>query len=219
MANFIKTLLPFLTLTFFSCGSDEPTKEQPKEKWENEFNEQMSIDSLNKTEVKNLSKKYDAILGWDTSLIYTYQLQDLLSTTKKPLTFIGKIKDIIKKDSNYIIFATSSWTPFMVSLYYIHTNSFSNKDYLAEFTVPSSKFEEMRSLLSPGKEAKEVCFILNCDKVISSSKIALDIQNSGSEAEKKNFSSEQALSLDKTLVILKGEILDFYLYKNKKEDN
>ncbi len=219
MANFIKALLPFLTLTFVSCGSDEPTKEQPKEKWEIEFNEQMSIDSLNKTDVINLSKKHDAILGWDTSLIYTYQLQNLLSTNKKPLTFIGKIKDIIKKDSNYIIFATSSWTPFMVSLYYIHTNSFSNKDYLAEFTVPSSKFEEMSSLLSPEKEAKEVCFIFNCDKVISSSKIALDIQNSGSEAEKNNFSSEQALSLDKTLVILKGEILDFYLYKNKKEDN
>jgi len=201
MTYFAKAPLLLLTIILASCGGYSK-KEPPKEDWQIRHEKRKQLDTLNKNEAGNLSQQHNAIIGWDTLTEYTYQLQDLIATDSR-LSFTGDITDIIKKDSNYVLRVIGS---------YIYSHAFSNRTYLAEILVSPSKFREINILLADKKHSNEACFIFNCNKVISSSKLALDSEVSGSETE-GDLSSYLTYDFDETLVILQGEIIDYYVYK------
>lgn len=99
MTKIFKILLLILTIT--SCG--ESNKEPEKSKYEIRRENQKKLDTINLTKAENLSKTSDAIIGWDTTDHFTYSFQELFESDPRPVSFIGEIKDVIKKDSLYIL--------------------------------------------------------------------------------------------------------------------
>lgn len=97
MTSFLKLVFVITTLTIVSCGQEK--KEPSKEKWEVRYDKQKQLDNINLTDAEKLSKSSNANIGWNTTNNFTYSLQELFESDPRPVSFIGEIKDIIKKDS------------------------------------------------------------------------------------------------------------------------
>ena len=52
---------------------------------------------------KNLAVKYNAVTNWDTIACYTSHFQNMFISKNKLMLFKGRIYDIIKVDSNYVV--------------------------------------------------------------------------------------------------------------------
>ena len=145
-----KTYLLFLCIIIFSC--DQEKKEPEKSKYEIQEEKQNKLDTLNFNEAKKLYTVSNAIIGWDTIKRYTYELQELLENNARPISFNGQIRNIIKKDSLYILKVPS------------HSHG---KDYLAEISVSTDMFETLRNQLDKHGINKG-CFIFQVTRVTSS---------------------------------------------------
>lgn len=95
MTSYSKNLLILISLFIISCGQEK--KETPKDKWEVRYDKQKQLDTLNLSEAEKISKSSNALMGWDTAEHFTYSIQELFETSSTPISFIGIIKDIIKK--------------------------------------------------------------------------------------------------------------------------
>lgn len=65
--------------------------------------ENKKIENINKEAIQKLVENHKAILGWDTMFRYTSELQDFIKSSNRPVALIGRITDIVKKDSLYIL--------------------------------------------------------------------------------------------------------------------
>ena len=156
-------------------------------------------DSTIKNEAAILTSKYNSISRWDTATNYTYQLQEIFDKGSKLITFVGRMKDLEKKDSNYILKVNSRYSKF--------------KDhYFAEILVPPNKISELLKALISKTHYKDGCFILRNVKVKSTS--TLDISSELYDpVEGEEPSSYLYYDFEGRLFILRGELVDFYLYK------
>lgn len=189
-----KIFLVLLSTYFISCNETqkEPLKEPLKGKSEIE-------DSINISESALLTVKRNAISDWDTTVKYTYQLQEMFNTGSRLVSFIGPIKDIIKKDSNYIM-----------KVYGDYPNT--DNHYFAEIIATPTKFNELYKTLIAKSHYKTGCFIIKNVKVKSTSTLTIDSEISDTE-EGEDPSSYLSYGFDGTLFIFKGDLVDFYLYK------
>lgn len=202
MTFFLKLLLVITTLTIASCGEEK--KEPPKDKWEVHYNKQKQLDTLNFTEAEKFAKSSNANIGWDTTDEFTYSLQESLESDPRPISFIGEIKDVIKKDSLYI-------------LKVVNTNSQSSKNFIAEIAVSANTFQVIKTKLDP-KESNEGCFIFQVTKVSSHLPILKsEIESNGDNVE--DASSYLTLDFDESLIKLQGKLVTYFLYDRLKEEN
>ena len=204
MKKFSKSLIPiFLFFAFVSCNDSKI--ESKKGEFEISLEKQDKLDTLNLIEAQRLSRTSNSIIGWDTTENFTYSLEKKFEAEPKLLSFIGEIKDVIKKDSLYI-------------LKVINEESESSKYFIAEISVTADMFQKMESKLDP-KETNKGCFIFTPTSIRSSSLLRLDSEvlpdENAKTADEANANASSDLSYDfgHVIVFLKGNLKDFYLYK------
>lgn len=202
MTSFSQSLLILICLFIISCGQEK--KEPPKDQWEVRYDKQKQLDTLNLIEAEKLSKSSNALPGWDTTKHFTYSIQELFETSSRPISFIGVIKDIIKKDSIYLLKVASS-------------NSQSNKTFIAEISVNTDVFQELKLKLDPA-ETNEGCFIFQVTKISSNQPILKsEVESNGDNVE--DASSYLTLDFDETLIKFQGRLATYFLYDRLKEDD
>lgn len=207
MINFIKSVLIFLTITLISCGEKKGVK---KDKYQIIRDKRNELKLKNKQQSIILSEKQNAIMGWDTVKQYTYQLQEQFSISTKPISFIGIINDIIKKDSAYRL------KLFPAGDHYYKT-------FIAEVELSSSLLKELNEQLTSNKGSVKGCFIFSVTKVESvSPKLTSDFDPGASNDDDPQLyslddaSSYITLDFDETLIRLKGKLIAFYIYEQMK---
>jgi hypothetical protein len=202
MTIYTKTLLLLMLSTYFvSCGH----KETKKEEWEIKYDKEKELDSLNQLKSSELSLQRSAISGWDTSKLYTYQLQEIFSSEGKPIAFIGNINDIIKKDSIYIL-----------KIYGSTRNS--TKTYIAEITANISQLDELKKQFNPHKHKQKGCFIFKVVKIQSIyPKLSSEVETDGPDVD--DASSYLTFNFDETLIQFKGILIDYYLFKEIQDSD
>lgn len=195
MTSLLQSLLVIISFIIVSCG---------QKKKEIRYERQNQLDTLNLFEAEKLSKNSNAIIGWDTAENFTYSLQETFESSSRPISFIGVIKDILKKDSTYFLKVVSS-------------NPQSYKSFIAEISVNAIIFKELKSKLDT-KEENEGCFIFQVTKISSHQPILKsEIESDGDNVE--NTSSYLTLDFDETLIKFQGKLVTYFLYNRVKEYN
>jgi hypothetical protein len=77
----------FIALIVASCGSSDKKETLDK----------------NEMVAKDFAIKYNAVNNWDTTASYTSHFQKMFIEQNKLMVFRGRIYDIVKMDSNYIV--------------------------------------------------------------------------------------------------------------------
>lgn len=195
------TIFSIILLT--SCGkSDEEVKELKEEKEAIVKQKNEQIRTTNEKAIIDLSQKYNAVSGWDTLELYTYLYQEMFIDQKKPISFEGELIDITKTDSTYFLKVRSS------SWYY-------NKNYIALISLNRQKFIEFQEILKSKNHTKNGCFVYKVSKIVSASpEITSDHELRG-----ENSYSYLDYNFDETLLIFKGELIDFYLNESADKTN
>ncbi len=84
-------------------------------------------------------------------------MQELFQASNHPISFVGTISDITKRDSIYILQVYSSGSNL-------------NKTFNAEITVTASMFNKFQSILQE-KKTTEGCFIFQVTNISSNSPV------------------------------------------------
>jgi hypothetical protein len=195
-----------LTLFLFSCdeSKNEPPKTDSVIRWE----KRQKLDTLNQNEGINLSKKFDAITNKDSTIKFTYQLQEAVKNGKL-ISFTADINDIIQLDSNYLL-----------KVY----GRFAEQRCLGTLLVSTQQFHELSKQLDLTSLDNEGCFVFKPTSIKSSSLLTIDSEilkdedAETVEAANANVSSELTYNFHNTLLFLKGSLIDFYLYKKFPEE-
>jgi hypothetical protein len=175
-----------------SCGkTEEDIKEEKQKAIEQKESE---LRSSNENNITKLVTKNHAVRDWDTLLPYTYVYQNMFIEENKPITFEGVIKDITKNGLNYVL-----------KVHSMHRRR--HRNYDAEISVSAEHFQGIEKLLKSNGRIDKGCFIFKVSKIIS---VSPEIK---SEIEWNGEDSYSFLTYDfqETLLIFKGELLDFYL--------
>ena len=208
MTKLIKQLIPFITLCLIACNEDkkDDVKETiEKNKSESRTDKRNALDSLNKIAVDKLIENYKAVKDWDTAECFTYTLQEKFDKNSNPISFIGEINDITKKDSVYILKLTST-----------HTSYFTN--FTAQISVNPSVFEELKLHITRTKYRNEGCFIFKVNAIntyLPTLKSVVDKNGDNSE----DATSSLSLDFDEKVLEFKGNLISYYLYKDLKDDD
>lgn len=195
-------LITALALIILSCNEEkkEPSKSDYEIRWE----KQKQLDTLNLNRAYQFASKYNASFGWDTTLNFTYFLQEQFENTNQPVSFIGEVKDVLKNDTSFVLKIAS-------------TNSISYHSFIAEVSVSPSLFKEMQPLLK-ASESNEGCFIFNTTKITSNQPILKsEIESNGQNVE--DATSYLTLDFDENLVKFKGKLIAYYLYERLNKDD
>lgn len=193
-----KMILFFACFTIFSCK--EKKKETSKPAWKISLEKEKHLDSLNKDQYKLLSAKYEALIISDTISRYTFQLQDLIKENAKPISIWGRIRDITKKESSYILLITGR-----IDL----------KRYSGSIILSNEQFDKLYEQIKSDSSSKEGCFILTPTNITSSTLLTLASETNSSHAETvDDVSSTIIYDFQKVLLLINGKLIDFYLDKN-----
>lgn len=190
--QFVQTIILLTIVLLTCCGKSEQQIKEEKEDFVKQKNEQLKI--TNKKALINLTQKYSAIMGWDTLDFYTYQYQEMFIDQRKPICFEGELNDITKTDSSYYLkLRNTSW-------HY-------KKNCIALISLSRQNFIEFNKILKSKNHTNEGCFVFKVSKIISASpEIKSDIEMEGEDSY-----SYLGFDFDETLLIFKGELIDFYL--------
>ena len=171
--------LVYLAVIFFtSCN--ETQNETEKNEYEIRSYKQERLDSLNESQAINLSKQLNAITNKDSTLKFTYQIQELVKRNNTPISVIGYIKHIILKDSSYIL--------------KIH-GTFGIEEYFGEILISSGQFHELNKQLYPKSSYNQGCFIFRPTTIKSSSMLKINSEvSTDSDAETADEANTNASS-------------------------
>lgn len=196
------TLFTIILLT--SCGkSDKEIKELKELKEVKEAVVKQKIEKLktkNKKAIINLSKKYNAVSGWDTLEVYTYLYQEMFIDQRKPISFEGRLNDITKTDSTYFLKVWNS------------KNRSYNKNSMALISLSRQNFVEFQKILKSNSHTDEGCFVFKVSKIVS----GYPEITSDDELRSIDFNSYFNFY---NLLIFKGELIDFYLIEREDKTN
>ena len=197
-----------LILTIASCG--ESKKEPEKSKYEIRWEKQEKLDTLNQNEAVNLSNKFNALTNTDSTIKFTYQIQEIVKNDKL-ISFSGHIKDIVRRDSNYVL-----------KVY----GTFGNQESFIEILASPQQFYELSKQLNsdPQSYFDEGCFIVKPTSIKSSSLLKIDSEvqtdYDAETVEQANDNASSELTYDySVLLLIKGHLLDFYIYKKLLKDD
>ncbi|HRR94799.1 MAG TPA: hypothetical protein P5083_01515 [Candidatus Paceibacterota bacterium] len=101
------------------------------------------IESQKEIIIRELAKKYDALVDWDKNIRYTIQLQDLLVNSNKPILFTGSVDDVFIRDNQYYIrFRTGLEWKFSETQVYFVLKCDSNKalEIITQITKNNTDF-------------------------------------------------------------------------------
>jgi len=191
MDNLLRTITIVGLFIFTSCKTEK--KEIPKEKKLTSYEIQNQLDSVNNISADEFAKKYNAISGLDIDLGFTYRIEDSIRSSGKPISIIGQIEDIVRKDSNMI---------FTIKGY------FSQKRCICEILVTGSQFSYISKTTKSIKDYDQYCFVLNLNKI--SSRSLLSISSDGEDKLSYNF--------HKQILLVSGNLIDMYRYKKADEN-
>lgn len=155
---------------------------------------------INNKAMVNLSKKYSAVLGWDTLGHYTYLYQEMFIEDKKLICFEGQLSDIIKIDSIYYLKVQNVNTDY-------------SKNFLAQISINNEKFIELQKILKLNNYTNDGSFIFKVSKIFSvCPQIKADIELVDKELDPRSESySYLAYDFNEPLLVFKGELIDFRL--------
>jgi hypothetical protein len=193
----------FITLlTYFFLSCSESKNDPPKTDYEIRMDKQKELDTLNLRQAFKLTNKNDADLSWDTASNFTYKLQETFENSGKPMSFIGRIKDITKKDSLYVLKIISDRGLF--------------KSYNAEILVDNLLLQKLTANMNQ-KKSREGCFILYVSRITSSSPIlSSDVEPNGDNVE--DATSYITYDYDETLIKIYGRLTDYFIYDKLGKD-
>jgi hypothetical protein len=200
------TFSAILSLTV-SCKSEQEKKEEVV----NQKKEQLK--SANEKEISDLNEKHKAISRWDSLETFTYVLQEKFIDENEPISFQGKLRDIYKSDSTYLLKVEKN------------NESRYKWNYIATISLSKEKFFKLKKILESSNHSKTGCFIFKVSKVTSpfvkiKSHTSLDEY---SEISASNEYSDSELYLDfdfyDKLLIFQGDLIDFHLNEIVTKDN
>lgn len=195
-------------MVFASCNDtkNEPEKSEFEIRWE----KQEQLDTLNQNEAITLSKKFDAITNNDSTIKFTYQIQEIVKKYNKLISFIGYINDISQQDSNYVL-----------KIY----GKLAGQECLSEILISPQQFYELNKQLGIKSSRNKGCFIFKPTSIKSSSLLTIDsdvLTDENAETAEEantNASSELTYNFHNVLLFLRGNLVDFYVYKKLPRDD
>ena len=143
----------------------------------------------NEKKVKEFALKYNAISDWDTIAAYTSYFQELFISQNKPMLFKGKIYDIVKVDSNFIVKI-------------LDEREDAHHNFLAIITFTSQQFDSSNI----NEKSTTGLFVIKISKVSTSNpSIKEDEKNNGDDSYNYTHLSDDK---DHMLTIFTGSIID-----------
>ncbi|MCX6276783.1 MAG: hypothetical protein NT004_01635 [Bacteroidetes bacterium] len=150
----------------------------------------------------DLAIKYNANTKWDSTGLFTVHYQEMFIDEKQPMLFRGRIYDIVKVDSCYVV-------------QILDEREDADHNFLASVTITPQQFKEIYS----GNKSTIGVFIIKVSKVTSSNpSIKADVKtveagedrygNSYTEDVSYTFMSDDE---DRIITIFKGKLLDMRL--------
>lgn len=196
---FTLTILIFIMV---SCGEakTEPEKGENEIYWE----KQKKLDTLNQDATINLSKKFNGLANDDSTIDYTYQIQDIVKKENRLISFTAYIKDITQKDSNYVL-----------KIYGV----FVKRRCFAEIVISNQQFNVLVNQLDKNSFPEKGCFIFKPSSIKSSSLLKIDSEVTTDdyaetvEEANENASSELTYDFHSVFLLFKGTLVDFYMFK------
>lgn len=200
MKDLLKIMLILISIILLtSCGKSEADIKYEKEKSEKKA-AQLKREQLKKEKDKAISDlylKYGMVKGWENVDTFTYALQEMYLEKGKTMVFEGTLKDIMKSDDTYFLIVEG------INEYYGHNN-------IANISLDSEKFNELRKHLKSKSNSLGGCFVFKVSNIIS----PLYQIKSGSESGSEECSSFLEYSMNESLLIFKGDLIEFYISKN-----
>jgi len=159
--------------------------------------EQIRIKNID--EKRLLARKYNAAMDWDTLNTYTCALQEKFIDNNRPISFNGKIIDIVKMD-----------TIFYLKLHYITSRSRWNNDHtcIALVSVNSNQFIVLKSVLNSGNHSDKGCFVFQVKEIIP---INPSINSDIGQDDMGYCYTYFVYNFEKSLLIFKGSLISYYL--------
>ncbi|HCS20658.1 MAG TPA: hypothetical protein DIW47_08885 [Bacteroidetes bacterium] len=190
----------FTIILFGSCGKSE--QQIREEKYQDIKQKEQQLKLANDSAISLLNQKYNAISGWDSLEMFSFQLQEMFVDQRRPISFEGRILDIIKSDSTYLLKV------------YRSTWYFPPKDHLALISISNAMFPRLKKMLKPENNFIEGCFVFDVSSITSlSPKLSSDLVNGEDSYSYLDFDFES------TLLIFKGDLIDFHLDQSAVFDN
>ena len=206
-----------LTALLISCGKSEQQLKEEKKSEIKQKKEQLKI--KNENAIKDLSKKNNAVMDWDTLYVYTYVFQEMFIENNRPLCFEGELKDITKSDSNYTLKVHNTNYTLKVHNTNWHWDqnyiALITVNYIALITVNSQMFFEIIKQLKSHNHSNDGCFVFEVTKIFTANPaIKSDLEFDGEDSYSFSY-----YDFDETLVIFKGNLIDFYLNETIEKSN
>ena len=196
----IQTIILSAIILLAGCGKSEQKTKEEKEVIVKQKREQLK--TTNEKAIADLTLKYSSISGWDSLETFTYVLQEMFIDEKKPISFEGELKDITKSDTTYFLKVHNTGWHY-------------NRNYIALISLTAEKFTLLKTKLKSTNHSSEGCFIFKVSKISSATpEIKSDFELDGEDSY-----SYLSYDFDETLLIFKGELVDFYLNETVDTDN
>lgn len=201
-----------LISVFYSCGNSQASKETAKRS--DSFDSDVNLDkqnekqfiNKNRHEVESLINQYNAIVGWDTVYKYTYALHDLLIQSKNTFALEGTLSDIIKFKGNYYLKIVS----FFIDASKFYDGKLS-QSYIAYFAIHEQQLHKLIDSLNSPNHIDFGFFLFNVSDVVLPDYELLNLEGGclGETHEYIDFDFNAP-------IIIKGEIISYYLYETTK---
>jgi hypothetical protein len=154
----------------------------------------INYDSINYARSEILSTRYKSITYSDTSLIFSYQIQNKIEKDSNTLALKGYVNDILKKNNQY---------------YLTISCEFLDENCIVELLIPDGiKDGVIKSFNSHFVYDREGCFIVAPNYLSSTSRFKVDSYVSEGEAE-------LIYDFENSIRIIKGTLVDYYKYLNE----
>ena len=152
-------------------------------------------DKRRKTQLE-LATKYNADVDWDSIPLYSFHYQEMFIEQNKPMIFAGRIYDIEKKDSNYVVKV-------------LDERENASQNFLALVSITPQQFNEV---YSRNKSTRGI-FVIQVSKVFSSNpSIKEDEEEDGDEEDRHTYTfTHLSDDGDQMLTIFRGKLIDFRL--------
>jgi hypothetical protein len=185
----IQIILLTIIISLVSCGKNEKKNDKYVIK--------------NEKAITDLNKKYNAIPWQPSEGDFTYELQEMFIDKKKLISLNDDIKNITKLDTTYLL----SFYDDNIDLDYPDLR----RNYIVQISISKDKFKELEKKIKSKNHSTSGCYIIKASKIST----RLPALTSEIESGEEHSNSNLSYAYVETLIILKGELVDFYLEENE----
>lgn len=196
--QFVQISILVLIISLISCGKSEADIKYEKEEADRIAAElkEKQLDKVNDKAISDLYIKYGMVKDWETQDTFTYVLQEMYLEKGKIIVFEGQLKDITKSDNTYFLI--------------VESKNWRWRGYIANISLDSEKFKDLIKHLNSKSNLVKGCFVFKVLNIIS----PLYQVESDSELEGSECSSSLEYNINESLLIFKGDLIEFYINKN-----